>query len=233
MASNMYQYPSSVAAQAHAPYQQQTEYISGNSFEETSPEGSTILNNEGQTIKEPYKIKSHNKQNSLSSMEINKQSLRSIEEVLKENIHLHTESCAGTLCQRLAKEAIFGEDIMKRCTPYGTQESPGLPRDELYTLKKIMFEQFPRFHSCPHLFEDVWKKCIGSIEQACRRIRLKEKRTKWVCIIYTYVTISWPHVYECMYVAMYTCTLTISCNEYVYTYMLRHRICNCYIAIFI
>ena len=125
----------------------------------------------------PCKIKYHrNAQNALSSSEINKQSLRSVQEILEENNHLRTESCAGTLCQRLAKEAIFGEDIMKRCTPYGTRDSPGLPRAELYELKMLMFRQFPRFHRCPSLFEDVWKKCIGSIEQACRRLRLKERK---------------------------------------------------------
>ena len=130
---------------------------------------------EGQTVNEPYKIKFHTNKNSLPSSEINKQSLRSVEDVLMENIHLRTESHAGTLCQRLAKEAIFGEDIMKQCTPYGTRDAPGLPHEELYSLKTIMFRQFPRFHSCPHLFEETWKKCIGSIEQACKRIRLKER----------------------------------------------------------
>ena len=79
-----YQYPSGIAAQV--PYQHQTtEYSPGNHVEGSSPEASIILNvNEGQTIKEPCKIKSHNKQNSLPSSEINKQSLCSVEEMLKE-----------------------------------------------------------------------------------------------------------------------------------------------------
>ena len=126
----------------------------------------------------PCKIKYHrNAQSALPSSEINKQSLRSIQVVLEENMNLRTESCAGKLCQRLAREAIFGEEVMKKCTPYGTRESPGLPRAELYELKMIMFNQFPRFHRCPSLFEDVWKKCIGCVEQACRRIRLKERKS--------------------------------------------------------
>ena len=131
---------------------------------------------EGQTVNEPYKIKFHANKNSLPSSVINKQSLRSVKDVLKENIHLCTESCAGTLCQKLAKEVIFGEDIMKQCTFYGTRNAPGLPREELYSLKTIMFRQFPRFLSCPHLFEATWKKCIGSVEQACKRIRLNERK---------------------------------------------------------
>ena len=125
----------------------------------------------------PCKIKYHrNARNALPSTDINKQSLRSIQEVLEENINLRTESCAGKLCQKLAREAIFGEDVMKQCTPYGTREYPGLPHAELYELKMIMFNQFPRFHRCPSLFEAVWKKCIGSVEQACRRSRLKERK---------------------------------------------------------
>lgn len=56
-------------------------------------------------ISEPCKIKHHrNAENALPSSEINKQSLRSIQEILEENINLRTESCAGTLCQRLARE---------------------------------------------------------------------------------------------------------------------------------
>ena len=91
-------------------------------------------------------------------------------------MNLRTESCAGKLCQRLAREAIFCEEVMKKCTPYGTHESPELPRAKLYDLKMIMFNQFPRFHRCPSLFEDVWKKCIRYVEQACRRIHLKEMK---------------------------------------------------------
>ena len=37
---------------------------------------------------------------------------------------------------KLAKEAIFGEEIMRKCTPGGTRELPGLPRKELYEIKK-------------------------------------------------------------------------------------------------
>lgn len=52
--------------------------------------------------------------------------------------------------QRLAREAIFGEDVMKQCTPCGTQELiPGLPHAELYELKMIMFNKFQMFHRCP------------------------------------------------------------------------------------
>ena len=88
----------------------------------------------------------------LPSLEIARHILRSVEEVLEENGKLRTESTAGTLCQKLAKEAISGKAVMKRCTPHGTREFPALPREELYELKTAMLKQFPRFHSCPGAF---------------------------------------------------------------------------------
>ena len=81
-----------------------------------------------------------------------------------------TESAIRHLCVKLAKEAVFGEDIMRRCTPGGTRELPGLPYDELFALKKAIFAQCPQFWGVP---EDLWKKCRDSIEQACKRLRRK------------------------------------------------------------
>ena len=107
----------------------------------------------------------------LPSSEIARHTLRSVDEVLEENAKLRTESTAGTLCQKLAKEAIFGKAVMKKCTPNGTREFPALPREELYKLKTVMFKQFPRYRSCPGAFESLWKKCMTSIEQACKRLR--------------------------------------------------------------
>lgn len=107
----------------------------------------------------------------LPSSEIPKERLRDVQEILEGNAKLRTESTAGTLCQKLAKEAIFGKEVMKRCTPSGTREFPALPREELYELKLIMFRQYPRFHTCPGTFESLWKKCMISIEQACKRLR--------------------------------------------------------------
>ena len=111
------------------------------------------------------------RENALPPSEIQKEKLKKVAEVLQENIKLKTEGSAGNLCQRLAKEAIFGKEIMRRCTPNGTREYPALPQAELYSLKQIMFQQFPRFHTCPGAFETVWKHCVVAIEQACKRLR--------------------------------------------------------------
>ena len=124
----------------------------------------------------PCQLKYHrNALAPLLSSEIPKQSLRSIQSVLDENIALQNDSSAGTLCQRLAKEAIFGEEVMEKCTPYGTRDCPGLPQAELFELKMIMFRLFLKFHGCPGLFESTWKTCITSVEQACKRLRMQKR----------------------------------------------------------
>ena len=107
----------------------------------------------------------------LPSLEIPKQTLRSVHEVLEENVKLRTESSAGTLCQKLAKEAFFGKEIMKKCTPGGNCQYPALPQEEFFELKNVMFRQFPRFHTCPGTFEPLWNKCVTSVEQACKCLR--------------------------------------------------------------
>ena len=125
----------------------------------------------GDTSVRPCRISLPKGSAALPSSEIAKNTLRDVQEVLEENTKLRTESAAGTLCQKLAKEAIFGKELMRRCTPNGTRDFPALPREELYTLKTIMFNQFPRFQRCPGAFESVWKKCVVAIEQACKRLR--------------------------------------------------------------
>ena len=79
------------------------------------------------------------------------------------------------LTVKLAKEAVFGEEVMRRCTPGGTRELPALPSMELYELKRTVLAQFPHYWNCLHDFEGVWKKCRDSLEQACKRARRKVK----------------------------------------------------------
>ena len=72
---------------------------------------------------------------------------------------------------KLAKEAVFGEVVMRRCTPGGTRELTALPSMELYELKRAAFAQFPHYWNCLHDFEGVLKKCRDSLEQACKHAR--------------------------------------------------------------
>ena len=89
----------------------------------------------------------------LPSSEINKQQLQSIHDVLEKHTALRTECKLGVLAVKLAREAIFGDPILRRCTPRGWNDTPALPQAELNLLKTILFEQFPRFWSCPEEYE--------------------------------------------------------------------------------
>ena len=112
---------------------------------------------------------------SLSSTEIRKDKLISVREVLDKYSHFTRKGATvrnmRMLCLKLAKEAIFGAEVMGRCTPGGTREYPALPHQEMFQLKTIMFEHYPQYWSCLHLFEEVWKQCREAIEQGCKRER--------------------------------------------------------------
>ena len=123
---------------------------------------------------EPFGLHHTYNNTPLPSSAIAKDSLRPIEEILCNGSgkELLVEK-AGTVFQKLAREAIFGSDITQRCTPAGSKELPALPKAELYQLKTIMFQQLPSFWHKPDAFEKVWKdKCWTAIEQACKRLRL-------------------------------------------------------------
>lgn len=76
-----------------------------------------------------------------------------------------------TLAMKVAKEAVFGEKIMKQCTPFGSRSLPGLPTAELDKLKEALFRHTPQFWGNPAEFETVWSECTASIGQACKRLR--------------------------------------------------------------
>ena len=109
--------------------------------------------------------------NALPSSSISKTSLLKVEDVIAKYPKLRGENKAGALACKLAQEAIFGKDVMKRCTPNGNRELPALPAQELADLKKSMFMQFPQYWRSPVEFEPTWKKCLEAVQQACKRFR--------------------------------------------------------------
>ena len=82
---------------------------------------------------EPFGLHHTYNNTPLPSSAIAKDSLQPIEEILSNESgkELLVEK-AGTVCQKLAREAIFGSDIMRRCTPAGSKDLPALPKAELY-----------------------------------------------------------------------------------------------------
>ena len=119
----------------------------------------------------PYPIRAICKDRELPSTEIKKENLSKISDVLLKYRHLQTEQTMGSLAAKLAREAIFGEDVMKRCTPKGWTDLPALPQAELELLKTTLFELFPRFRTCPWEFERKWIQARESVEQSCKRLR--------------------------------------------------------------
>ena len=99
------------------------------------------------------------------------QTLLPVQEVLDRNKNLVRVSRAGKLSVKLAKEAFFGEEVMRQCTPLGMRGLPALPKEELACLKTTLIGLFPAYRRNPAEFEEVWESCIVSIQQACKRLR--------------------------------------------------------------
>ena len=98
------------------------------------------------------------------------QTLLPVQEVLDRNKNLVRVSRAGKLSVKLAKEAFFGEEVMRQCTPLGMRGLPALPKEELARLKTTLIGLFPAYRRNPAEFEEVWESCIVSIQQACKRL---------------------------------------------------------------
>ena len=107
----------------------------------------------------------------LASSEIQKEGLSAPNIVVYLNSKLLIRGKASTLAVKLAREAFFGEDVLKKCTVSGERGFPGLPLQELQDLKNFLFKQFA---VTPMEFESVWKSCCTSIGQACKRLREKK-----------------------------------------------------------
>jgi len=128
-------------------------------------------------VPRPFLAKGRPNTRYLSSSSIPTHQLRNIDEVIAQNRSLVHKDTAGTLCQILAREAVFGKDILARCTVTGNGGKTALPLQEMNSLKMKIFSLFPAYHSSPEQFESVWKRCTTSIEQACGRHRREmEKR---------------------------------------------------------
>ena len=114
---------------------------------------------------------------------IDESQLASIEEVVASNPNLTTLSRAGKLACKLAREAVFGEEVMRRCTPLGNKERPGLPLHEMNVLKRAMREIFSYVLNAME-FERMWKRCMEAVQQACKRLRSKTNEPTTHCQLY-------------------------------------------------
>ena len=120
---------------------------------------------------EPFAIKFGD--NVLPSSEIESSTLTPVDVLLGKFSRLRCESKVGTLAVKLAREALFGDKVMHKCTVMGERGLPGLRAAELMELKKILFKQFPQLWASRHEFEALWKVSVDSLGQACKRLRHK------------------------------------------------------------
>ena len=91
-------------------------------------------------------------------------------EVIEERRDLVKINAPATLAQYLAKEAVFGEEIMRLCTSTGSNPRKVLPQQELLSIKTAIFKLCPLSWHDPRGFEEMIRaKCHTAIEQACDR----------------------------------------------------------------
>ena len=109
------------------------------------------------------------------SEEIRCKDLKDILSVIAANKKLCVPARASTLAVKLAREAMFGDDVLMQCTVAGERGGYyALPVEEMKRMKIIMMQQLQTLASCE--FESVWKECLDAIGQACKRAREKKKK---------------------------------------------------------
>ena len=112
----------------------------------------------------------------LQSGTIDKTNLFSRDAVLtKYGAKLKGPSKVGILCVKLAREAVFGPEVLKQCTVRGRRDFPALPTEEMAYLKQVMFRQFPQCWRKPAEFEPLWNQNVEAVNHCCKSLRLKCK----------------------------------------------------------
>ena len=76
----------------------------------------------------------------------------------------------GRLVVKLAQEAYFGKELLRKCTVYGYQDKPPLPQPIVESLKRQLYN-IHRAKIAPHEFELYWGKCVGAINHHCSNLR--------------------------------------------------------------
>ena len=100
------------------------------------------------------------KKASLPSVEI-KENLIPCDIVLKKYPSLHQENVIGKLVVKLARDCLFGSDILSKCTVMRYCDYP-------YELKQAIFSVFPKYWQNQIQFESkIWSTCVNSIGQLC------------------------------------------------------------------
>ena len=117
----------------------------------------------------------------LPSVDISKNDLAHVLEVIAKYPNFQKEGVVGKLAVKLARKAFFGDAVFVCCMVMGCRQYPGLPTAELYELKKTIFSLFLTYWSNPVGFEShIWSQCINSVGQLCKQLRTEAMQTATV-----------------------------------------------------
>lgn len=92
----------------------------------------------------------------------------------------------GLLALTLARDAVFGQEVMAQCIPLGTKNKKALPQKDLSLIKQAIFQLHHDMWLELEKFEPTWKTCHISIQQGCGR-KCRDAKKKELCVGNTYV----------------------------------------------
>ena len=77
------------------------------------------------------------------------------------------------LARKLAFDVVFGEEVLKKCTPYGYRHGlHGFPVAEFNMLKQLVMDCSPSLWDNMEEFEKRWEKvCADGLSKACSKLR--------------------------------------------------------------
>ena len=107
----------------------------------------------------------------LSLSDIDRTKLVDPDIVIAKYKHYHETDKISDLAQKLAQKSYFGDNVLVRCTVFGTSRYPALPISVLNDIKRKIFQLLPEYWVDPVKYETTWCKCSNSIGQRCRRLR--------------------------------------------------------------
>jgi hypothetical protein len=99
--------------------------------------------------------------------------LSTIESVIAKYPNLHCEKNATRMAVKLAREAVFGIDVLAQCTPLGNASFRALPNDGLRAIKSAICDLLPYGRSNQIEIEKTWKACQNAIGQACKHASMQ------------------------------------------------------------
>ena len=108
------------------------------------------------------------------SSEIDRGSLLTMDEVVHKYHKLVKKGKVQRLALKLAHEAAFGKEVLKRCSLNGKGNYPALPAGSLNSIKQTILDTFPKYQKQPFLFESAWRRCMRSIGHSANSLRRQE-----------------------------------------------------------